>query len=145
MSWGNKLLVTFLVFAGGMAFLVYRSMHVNFELVEKDYYKSELQYQQVIDATNKGNQLSSPVALTQTDGSILLEMPREMKDKQVEGEIWFYCSYNQQNDRKYSLKLDVEGRQQFSSPAIAPGNYSVKISWASEGQHYFCEKKMNVL
>ena len=52
MNWGNKLLITFLVFGAGISFLVYRSMHTNFELVEKDYYKSELRYQEIIDGTN---------------------------------------------------------------------------------------------
>ena len=41
MSWGNKLLVAFIVFAAGMFYLVYRSVNTNYELVEKDYYKSE--------------------------------------------------------------------------------------------------------
>ena len=41
MNWGNKLLVTFVVFGAGMIFLVYRAVKTNYELVEKDYYKND--------------------------------------------------------------------------------------------------------
>jgi len=72
MNWGNKLFVTFLVFGTGMGYLVYRSVKTNFDLVEKDYYKSELRYQDVIDGTNRVNQLSSSVNLEQTTDGVLL-------------------------------------------------------------------------
>ena len=56
MNWGNKLLIL-LLFLERMFYLVYRSVNTNFELVEKDYYKSEFRYQQVIDGTNRANSL----------------------------------------------------------------------------------------
>ena len=37
MNWGNKLLIAFIVFIGGISFLVYRSTQTNFEMVENDY------------------------------------------------------------------------------------------------------------
>ena len=78
MNWGNKLLLTFLVFAAGMGFLVYRSVTTNFELVEKDYYKEELRFQQQIDGTREANNLSSAVTLLQNETGIHLQLPAEM-------------------------------------------------------------------
>ena len=145
MNWGNKLLFTFIVFAGGMFFLVYRSLHTNYELVEKDYYKSELRYQQVIDATNRVNQLSSPVKLEQTKDGITLELPLEMKNKTISGDVLFYCAYDEKKDRKFSLILNTEGAQVFQPSAIEPGSYTVKINWNDEGKTYFAEKKLTIL
>ena len=145
MNWGNKLLFTFIVFAAGMFYLVYRSMHTNYELVEKDYYKNELRYQQVIDGTNRVNQLRSAVKLEQTANGITLELPQEMKNKIVSGDIWFYCAYDEKRDKRFSLQVNSEGIQVFLSPAVLPGNYIVKINWSNEGENYFSEKKLTVL
>lgn len=145
MNWGNKLLLAFIVFAGGMFYLVYGSMHTNYELVEKDYYKSELRYQQVIDATNLGNQLSSAVTVTQNKDGILLQLPVEMRKQDVSGDILFYCAYDEKKDKKYALEIDEEAKQQFQSSAISPGTYTVKINWQTAGKNYFTEKKLTVL
>ncbi len=144
MNWGNKLLFTFIVFAAGMAFLVYRSMNVNFELVDKDYYKNELRYQEVIDATNHVSRLSSAVKLAQTPAGILLELPNEMKHQSISGDIHFYCAYDEKKDKKINMELSADATQLIQSSAIEAGNYSVKISWAHAGKNYFSENKLTV-
>jgi len=145
MNWGNKLLLTFVIFASGMSYLVYRSMHVNFELVEKDYYKSELRYQDVIDGTNLANKLDSTVSLQQNDNGVLLKLSQEMKNKIITGNIWFYCAYDEKKDKKFQLDVASDGTQQFQPAIILPGSYTVKVSWTSDGKNYFAEKKLMVL
>lgn len=145
MNWGNKLFLTFIVFGASMMYLVYRSVNTNYELVEKDYYKSELRYQQVIDGTNRVNQLSSAVKIEQTNAGITLELPQEMKEKDISGDVLFYCAYAQKKDKKFSLQMDNNGVQVFPPNAISPGSYTVKITWSSEGKNYFSKKNLTVL
>lgn len=145
MNWGNKLLATFIVFVLGMSYLIYRSVNTNFELVDKDYYKNELQYQQIIDATKSANALSSAVQVNQTgDGKIIIQLPEEMKDKTISGDIQFYCAYNADRDKKFELQLN-NGVQLFNTKTVLPGNYTVRINWSSEGKKYFSEKSLTVL
>lgn len=145
MNWGNKLLLTFIVFGAGMTYLVYRAVSTNYELVETDYYNQELRYQQVIDGTNLANQLSSSVKIEQTDSGISLKLPHEMKNKEISGEILFYCAYDQKKDKKFTLQPDTDGVQLFEPSSISPGNYIVKINWNDEGKKYFAEKNLTVL
>ncbi len=145
MNWGNKLLVTFIVFGLGMGYLVYRSMSTNFELVEKDYYKSELRYQQVIDASNRTNELGSSVTLVQSENGVMLQLPEEMKNKSITGDVLFYCAYDKKKDKKFTLQVNENGQQQFPLTEIASGNYTVKISWAQDGKTYYSEKSLTVL
>lgn len=145
MNWGNKLLLVFIVFGLGMGYLVYRSMNTDFELVEKDYYKAELRYQQVIDASNQANQLSSPVNFEQTENGISVQLPAEMKNKTIAGEIFFYCAYDGSKDKKFTIQADTEGRQLIPLTAVLPGNYTVKIDWNVEGKRYYSEKLFSVL
>ncbi len=144
MNWGNRLLITFIVFGAGISYLVYRSMHVNFELVEKDYYKSELRYQDVIDGSNRANALSSAVKLEQTEGGVLLQMPGEMKNDVVSGTILFYCAYDGNKDRKFTLRTNSEGLQLIEKGQIKPGNYIAKIAWGASDKNYYSEKVITI-
>jgi hypothetical protein len=144
MSWGNKLLITFIIFGSGMIYLVYRCMNTEFELVEKDYYKNELAYQQVIDASERTGKLSSVVKITQTAEELRLEMPDEMKGKHLTGEVWFYCAYDSRKDKKMSLELDGSGIQRIPSSILSAGRYQTKISWNDNGDRYYQELYIDV-
>ena len=143
MNWGNKLLITFIIFGAGIFYLVYRSMTTNFELVEKDYYKNELHYQQVIDGSNRAGALHS-VKLEQKEDLILLQLPEEMKNKMVTGDVLFYCAYDEKKDKKFRLQVNNDGEQFFQPGSIDPGNYTVKINWSSDSDNYYTEKTLTV-
>jgi len=92
MNWGQKMLISFIVFAMGIVYLAYRCMQVNTALVTKEYYKDELKYQDVIDGTKMANALSGKIELIQNGESISVQLPAEMKNEKVSGNIWFYCA-----------------------------------------------------
>lgn len=145
MNWGNRLLLAFIVFGAGMFFLVYRSVSTRFELVENDYYKQELRYQQVIDGKQEAGNLSASVTVSQTENGIQVQLPEEMKDKKISGEVWFYCAYDERKDRKFNLETDTNAVQSFTPAQVHPGNYTVKIRWADEQNSYYTEKSILVL
>lgn len=144
MNWGNKLLVTFLAFGAGMSFLVYKSITTNYDLVEKDYYKNELRYQEVIDATQRANTLSDAARVSSTEAGIELQLPKEMWAKQVTGSFYLYCAYNARLDHRVDLRTDASGRQLVDRRDVAAGNYLAKISWKADGVDYYAEKPITV-
>lgn len=144
MNWGYKLVFTFIVFAALMSYLVYRAVNTDFQLVEKEYYKSELRYQEVIDGTNRVNDLSSPVTLVSNKETITLQLPNEMKNSKVDGNIWFYCAYDAAKDKKIALNPDASGKQQIPVLELLPGNYTAKIQWQQEGKQYYSEKRLAI-
>jgi FixH len=145
MNWGNKILLVIIVFITGMLYLVYRTTQTNYELVEQDYYKQELRYQDVIDGAKSADALSSSIEMKQTDTGIELILPPEMKNRIVTGTAWFYCAYNAAKDKKFSLKPTRDGLQTFSRQEIAPGTYTVRINWMESGKNYYSEKRVTVL
>lgn len=144
MNWGNKLLIAFIVFIGGISFLVYRSTQTNFEMVENDYYKQELAYQQKIDQRHQANQLSQQVAVFQNNEGVVIQFPPEMKNKTLTGNAWFYCAYDKTKDRKYKLEADTSLSQVFSNGNILPGTYTLKLQWEDEAKKYYTEKYVKV-
>lgn len=144
MNWGNKLLVTFLVFGSGMGYLVYRSMSTNFELVEKDYYKTELQHQSTIDATNRFHALRTDVKLVQNEEGIRIELPVNETGTVTEGSVWFYCAYQAALDRKFQLEAEDNGVLIIPRGELAPVNYTVKMDWKAGGQAFYTEKQVSI-
>ncbi len=144
MSWGNRLLITFIVFGSGMIYLVYRCMNTEFELVEKDYYKNELAYQQVIDASKRSGELTTVMKLTKSAEELKLELPAEMKGRKLEGEIWFYCAYDSKMDKKVSLKPDDDGIQLLPASLLSPGRYLAKVSWNDGKESYYQEISLTI-
>lgn len=145
MNWGNRLLAAFIVFGTGIGYLVYRSVSTRFELVDKDYYQSELRYQQVIDGNQRANQLSEPVRVAQTENGIRLQLPPEMENRSLTGDVWFYCAYDEKKDKKFTLQPGPGAVQVFDAAALQPGDYTVKISWVESGNYYFSENRLTVL
>ncbi|HLZ89362.1 MAG TPA: FixH family protein [Puia sp.] len=140
MNWGNKLLLVFVVFGGGISYMVFRCMQTPVDLVSKDYYRDELSYQQVIDGASKANALSEDIRIGNTPTGIRLELPAEMKHRSVTGSIRFYCAADAGRDREITLDPDGEGGQDIPRSALIPGRYTVSISWRSAGVGYFSQQ-----
>jgi hypothetical protein len=145
MNWGNKILLVFLVFAAGIFYLVYRSMHVNYELVSKEYYKDEIRYQDIIDASQRANALSRKIEIRQSANVIAVQLPDEMKDEKVTGVMWFYCAADETKDRRISMQPDQRGAQEFTKQKFLPGSYVVKFDWTSKNTRYYAEEPLTIL
>lgn len=144
MSWGNKLLIAFLVFGAMISYLVFRAINTNFEMVEKDYYKKELRYQKLIDGNNLANTLASQIEVKEAADKVMVQMPVDFKNKQISGNIVFYCAYDKTKDRVFEIKTDSNGEQILSKENIIPGNYTVKIEWLCDGKNYYSEKNLTL-
>jgi hypothetical protein len=145
MNWGNKLLLGFLVFAAGIFYLVYRSMHVNYELVSKEYYKDEIRYQDIIDASKRANTLGKKIEISQNADVIAVQLPDEMKSEKVIGTMLFYCAADEKRDRRIPMELDECGAQQITKARFLPGNYVVKFDWTSKNARYYAEQPLTIL
>lgn len=144
MNWGYKLTFVFIAFASMMGYMVFRCYNTNFELVEKEYYKSELRYQEVIDGQGQANTLSAAPIFTQNAQGVVLQMPVEMHDPAVSGNVLFYCAYDSKKDRHQALSLDKNGSQSFDH-LLTPGHYRVKMDWSKDGKKYYTEKDLTIL
>ena len=145
MSWGNKILLVFVVFAAGIFYLVYRSMHVNYELVSTEYYKDEIRYQEIIDASKRASALSKEIEISQSGDVIAVQLPDEMKNEKVTGVMWFYCAADETKDRRISMQPDQRGAQQVAKQKFVPGSYLVKFDWTSKNTRYYSEEPLTIL
>ena len=139
MNWGYKLLFVFIAFGGFMGYMVYSCIKTPVSLVTTDYYRDELNYQQVIDGSARARKLPGSVALTKDESFIQLQLPGAGNDS-TEGKIWFYCVNDGTKDQKYNLQPDENGMQRFVLEKFKSWRYIAKIEWKTAGSIYYTEK-----
>jgi nitrogen fixation protein FixH len=144
-NFGHKLLLAFILFGILMFYMVYQSLHTNFELVSKDYYQDELAYQQVIDATKNANDLGSKTVVYQKGPVVYLQLPAEMANQSVSGNAYFYCPADAKKDRTIALALNPDGLQEILiGKEITNGNYQVRVTWTANEKKYYQDNYLQV-
>jgi hypothetical protein len=145
LNFGHKILLVFIGFGLLMGTLVYMSVNTEFQLVSKDYYKEELEYQEIIDARQNAAALSAAVQLSYVDKSLKIELPVETLAQFQQGEINFYCPAEARNDVTLALQPDSNGAQLIKvGESVNPAAYKVRIRWMAEGKEYYQETYMNL-
>ena len=139
MNWGNKIILAFLLFAGLIMTLVYKSIHTKYDLVSKNYYQDELRFQDKIDGAANAVKLAK-VIVSQDKESLLITLPDEMKGTKVEGEAWFYCKTDAEKDRKIPLAIDENGEQRILKKTFIKGTYELKLNWQTPANKYYTEQ-----
>ena len=143
MSWGNKILIAFIGFAGLIGLLVYSCMQQNFELVSKDYYKDEIAYQQWIDGTKNANKISK-VLIEQSTDAVTIKLPNELNGMSIKGDVWFYCATNSAKDKRMPLQVDEQGNMTVPKTILATVGYEVKINWTANNQQFYHTQNLTV-
>lgn len=143
MSWGYKILAMYGAFMLLIGALVFGSYQQDVNLVSKDYYQREIEFQQVIDGKNNLQKLPVQPEISLLNDVLEVNLPAgssELKNL----EIWFYNAAIPAADIKYN-EASTSGRT-FSFPlrAIHKGSYLLKIKWIENGVPYYYDKKMSI-
>ena len=144
MNFGNKLLLVFAAFAGLLSYMAYRCFAVPIDLVSTEYYKDEISYQDVIDGTKNANALSGKTVVATNGKDVSVQLPFEMKRHQVKGTIFFYSPSHIENDRHFKLTTDNDAKQLIDVKNLKKGNYTVKIDWKENNNHYYAENQLTI-
>ena len=137
------MLLVFIVFAGLMAVMVYKSMNQHIELVSADYYKDELRYQEKIDGANNAGKISH-VLIKPTAEAVSIALPEEIKGLAVTGEILFYCPSQSIADRKFELIVNDDGVMTIDRNKLANVAYLVKLNWQTGNEKYYTEQRLEL-
>lgn len=144
MNWGRALLLVFVLFAGFMGYLVYRASGTHFDLVSKEYYRDELNYQDKIDGIRRAAAISKVVVKAEGNRQLRVELPAELTGKSISGELWLYCKTNAVLDLKLPLKPDTALIRRFDLSKHPSGMYLVKLHWQADDLKYDIEQEINL-
>lgn len=139
MNFGKWIVVAFIFFAAFIGTLVTVCVRQDVNLVSKEYYQDELQYQQKLDKMNNANHLAHQPAIEVTNGSIKVSFTND--DAAQKGTLKIQRPSNIKLDREFSLQPH-QATQEFNLGNWEPGLYRASLSWTANNKEYFIEKQI---
>ena len=131
------------IFVLGIVFLIYRSTQINTDLVTPDYYKQELAFQGMIEKQKHYNALSDKMQVTQNDSMLVVQLPKDMQDKKMDGTIMLYCPSAERNDVHFTISTS-QSVMEFPKKNIRSGYYTLKADWTAEHISYYAEQNLMI-
>lgn len=139
-SWAYKILIVYLLFVGGILFLVFKANQQHFDLVTENYYEAEVKYQDVIDQKQRAAALSAPPEFQYHGHQLRIQFPSDFSGKILQGEFYLYRPSDATRDFRQSFTVS-DNHYSIDLPVSVSGLYDIKLSWQAGGQTYFVEKK----
>lgn len=142
-NWGTGIVIFFVFFAGSMLFAVVSTTRHPPQLVQKDYYELDINYQErLVKKQNTATLSSMPqVQFDAASKSFKVTFPEGMVAKSGVAKCY------RASTTKEDFSTDIKDAASFDIPAATctPGRWHVELDWESvEGKPYFWETALVV-
>lgn len=137
-NWGTGILLAFIAFIGFILFFVVKmSMddQANHDLVTKEYYKAELEYQKEINAETNASNLSEKLEVRKTPEGLLVQFPKNINLEKIEGTVSLYRPSNKHLDFNLPISLS-NSHLLIPDKRLLDGRWDIKISWEYQDTPY---------
>jgi hypothetical protein len=142
-GWGWKIAMGYLGFVAMIICLVVASGRQKIDLVSKDYYKDEIAYQQVLDASKNQADLQGALTIHANKQEVVIDFPPEFDQKILSGNVQFYCAVNDKWDRKFDIKT-TNARHSISRDGLHPATYTAKVNYRVDDKDFYYEIPINL-
>ena len=143
-NWGTGIFIFIALFLLANAVVIYFSFQQKNDLVAEEYYPQGLEYQKQIDRFAKANALSSQISISENQQELLITYPKDMKGKDVKGEVVFFRPSDQNADFYDSIRFDTSMLQRIPVEKFIKGKYIAKFFWKMDGKEYANENTFRV-
>ncbi|MFC6999921.1 FixH family protein [Rufibacter roseus] len=146
-SWWPKLIIAaYVFFILFVANMVRMTMQSDVDLVSKDYYQKEIEYQQHMDQVKATNAMDTQVLLNHAEAAELLSVvfPADLKADGLKGEVVFLRPSDSKKDFTVPMNLNSDGQQHIPTAQLAKGLWRVQLNWSQDKQSYFLEKDITI-
>jgi nitrogen fixation protein FixH len=140
MNWGYRIVVAFGLGVSFILFLVWKTMQVDIEMVESNYYEKEMAFNGKMQATANAKALNTQIAVQQQGQEIVLKIDSTTAATITEAEVHFYNPASEKSDKKITIKAANNGLYFFPVASFTKGKYIAKISFTSASKNYYAEE-----
>jgi nitrogen fixation protein FixH len=142
-GWGTRVAILYLGFVALIITLVILSHREKTDLVTKEYYSEELQFQDRINAISNLESTGGKVSVVYDQQVLTLSFPQYFIGKKVTGTIHFYRPSDSSKDSKMPLELNKEiATQVINLQHLEKGSYILKLNFTSEGKNYYQQENL---
>ncbi|WBV59087.1 FixH family protein [Chryseobacterium camelliae] len=137
-SWGHGVVIAlfaFIAFILSMLFL-FPNGQKNSEMVTDNYYEEELQYQNVIDAKKRADDLQEKPIYSQNSAGIAVRFPKDYNNSNTTIKFVLNRTDDQNLDIKKSEQLDANQSILIPAKVLIKGNYTLRLMWTKDKTDY---------
>ncbi len=145
-NWGVGIVLAFVGFIVFILYFVIRmSMDdsANHDLVTKEYYKQELNYQQELDAAESAQKMNAILEVVNEKNGLTIFFPEHFDEKNIEGTIFLYRPSNRKLDTQISIALK-EKSIYIPSDQIVAGRWDITVKWTYKGTQFLHKEKITL-
>ncbi|MFS4456016.1 FixH family protein [Maribacter sp. 2304DJ31-5] len=144
LNWGTGVVLAFIGFIGFILFFVVQMSMNNkssHELVTKDYYKKELEYQKEINAQNNAAADNVRLYITKVNKGIRLQFPKDVSPHLIKGTVSFYRPSNEHLDFDLPIRLS-NSHLLIPDERLLGGRWDITVSWEYQGEAYLHKERI---
>jgi nitrogen fixation protein FixH len=139
MSWGVKITLLYSGFVLLIVTMVSMSMSQKVDLVSKDYYEQELQFQDKINQMDRTKALSEQLSWQVQNDELVLDFPDQFKGQQTSGKVFFFRPSDAVLDKNINIQADTLNTKGISIKSLKKGLYKMQVNWEVENIQYYNE------
>jgi len=143
-TWGNAIFLVMTAFILLMTSFMIRAASNQEELVAENYYEQEIEYQGQIDKLNMTSTLSQAVRMTVEGSELVIEMPMDVRDKTITGELYLQRPSDSRADERMPITLDANRMMRVALGERLKGAYNVQLDWSADGTAYLSKDRIYV-
>lgn len=136
MSWGYKILLTYVIFIGLILFMVFTASKQSNELIDDHYYEKELQYQKILDGHQNLAALPEKIQFKKNGETLQLKFPSGATAPGNVGKIEFICFSDKSKDRLFAFDPDSSGIILIPLNQLVQAQYQVRMEWENAGAKF---------
>lgn len=142
MNWGRSIIAAFILFGAFIATLVTVCMRQDINLVTREYYKEELDYQTQINRMVHTAMLTEKPSIQVENG--LIKIYYTDFHSMERGELHLFRPSDPAMDKKVNLPKGRESVQYFSTGGMERGMYRARMKWTMNGKEFYFEQVINL-
>lgn len=142
-NWGTGIVIAFALF---ISFILYFVITITvqqkyaYDLVDEEYYKTELKYQEEIDQLTNTKNLSSKIQVTKTSTGLEINFPDEISEETT-GIISFYRPSTKVLD--FQILLTISNHKSvIEHEHLVTGHWNIKINFETNSKKYLFKKSI---
>jgi len=138
LNWGTGVVIAFILFISFIMYFVIAmntDRNLDHDLVNDNYYKQELEYQNDINKEKKSKELDSKITWKKTPEGMLISFPSELDFSNIKGKVFLYRPSNKQLDFETTILLSNHYLL-IPDKRMLDGRWNIKIDWNYKGTNY---------
>jgi hypothetical protein len=140
MNWGKSIVLCFVLFATFVGIMAYKMATAKVDLVQKDYYQKEIDYQNHINKVNNSSAFKTIKTMTYLPEmqALRIGFPTPVS----KGEVTFFRPSDKGLD--FTVPINKISLFNYSTEKLKKGRWKVQVTWSDGHWEYYLEDEFTI-